>query len=113
MRIEKEHVDYTNIYYICEGCNYRWLDSGIYISHCPKHGDFCEHCCSMDPQKLVFPFVICPKCKITGGDLISYQYQINNPPVGPNLQWDKIFLPEPLIIVRSDSTGYWIGSKKE
>lgn len=113
MRIEKEHVDYTNTYYICERCNYRWLDSGKSIVCCPKHGDFCGHCLLEDPKRLTFPFVICPDCKITGNEVISYQYQNNNPPTGPNCQWDKILLPEPFIIIRDDSSGYWIGSKSK
>lgn len=114
MRVEEEHVEYTNTYYICERCNYRWLDSGRYIICCPTHGDFCSHCTLfIDPKKLAFPFVICPECKITGNEIISYQYQNNNPPTGPNCQWDKILLPEPFVIVRDDSSGYWIGSKKE
>ena len=108
MKVEVEHHKYDTIHYICERCGHKWQNSGIYISNCPVHGDFCL-CCSKKPY---FPFAICPDCNITDNEICAYQYQNNNPPDGPMYMIKNLLLPEPFIILKHDPTGFWIGSKE-
>lgn len=108
MKVEEEYVNHSITYYICERCGYRWQNSNLYISRCPTHGDFCTHCV----KKPRFPFVICPDCKIGEDTIVSYQYQKNNPPKGPNYLIENLLLPDPFIVIKHDTTGFWIGSEE-
>jgi hypothetical protein len=90
--------------YTCERCGYE-TEFKVNTAICPKHGEFCNECRNREESR--FPLVICPECKITWEEAMKTAH-VN----GPNLQFYKMELPDPFIIIRDDSSGTWIGSKK-
>jgi len=89
--------------YTCERCGREVMFLGTVT--CPEHGEFCCRCHNEKESR--FPLEICPDCKITWNEAMKGAH-IN----GPNLQFDKIDLPYPYIVIRDDVSGVWIGSKK-
>lgn len=86
--------------YLCEKCESRITSAKT----CPEHGEFCYNCSNKKESR--FPLMICPECNITWKEVIEHCG------IGPGGGLIKKDLPEPFIIVRDDSSGYWIGSKK-
>ena len=99
---------FTHIY-SCERCGNEVMRAEIplykeFTTKCPKHGEYCYKCCNKEESK--FPLTICPECKITCKEIIE------RCGIGAGGGLIKIDLPDPFIIIRDDSSGYWIGSKK-
>lgn len=94
----------TEDIYTCERCGYE-VDFKRTEVVCPKHGEFCSECCNKKESR--FPLMICPECNITYKEAMSGAH-IN----GPNLQFDKIDLSDPFVVIKDNTSGVWIGSKK-
>lgn len=116
----KRHSETTVVithYGFCERCNHKWVTGSadavsLSVEVCPAHGEWCCYCTD-DPEKISFPLQICPDCKITWKEAM-YRQRKKGRITGPNYNMDKgMDLPEPFIVLRNDTTGWWIGSKKE
>ena len=116
MRRHTETKVITTHFVFCEGCNHKYEVGSedakpSTIETCPKHGEYCVYCTD-DPEKIGFPLQICPNCSITWTQIMERQREKGSI-VGPNLQMKKMDLPEPFIVLRNDTSGWWIGSKEE
>lgn len=94
-------------FYSCERCGYGLIlqEPSKFTVLCPEHGEFCPNCCNKEESR--YPLIICPECNITWKEVMRGVHR-----TGPNFQFDKIEVPEPFIVIRDDSSGTWIGSKK-
>lgn len=109
MKYREEQHTYIEYIYSCERCGYEVrFETRVYWSlaiNCPKHGEFCYKCAH--PKESKFPLMICPECNITWKEVIEHCG------IGPGGGLIKPeLLPNPFIIIKNDSSGYWIGSKK-
>lgn len=100
----------------CERCNHKWITGSedaipTTVEVCPAHGEWCCRCTD-NPEKVGFPLQICPECEITWKEVMQRQKD-KGKITGPNLNMDKgMDLPKPFILLRSDTTGCWIGSEE-
>lgn len=105
MKVTTRKYMVTERTYECEGCGHQ-SDVEITTAHCPLHGEYCSNCCNREESK--FPLMICPKCDIKWLDVMR-RAEI----VGPNLAIGNINLAAPIVLLRNDTTGWWLGREKE
>ena len=117
MKRESVTMTTTTHYVICESCRHIfevYSETTIpgYLVECPKHGEFCAYCLDSFIDKGDFPLNVCPSCNILCSEIIKRQIE-KGIERGPNLSFSYLDLPKPFIVIKNDTTGWWIGSEKE
>jgi len=92
----------TTDIYTCERCGRENIKGAT--KTCPAHGEYCCYC--HNEQESRYPLEICPECKIIWEEVIK------RCGMGAGGELKNINPPDPFIIARNDTSGYWIGSKK-